>query len=63
MSDIQWTDEDDEPTLRLRIGEDGHLTLKSEPKPCVPVTCPPERSTLLGVPEWEQGVRLPTQDE
>ncbi len=26
-------------------------------------TCPPERSTLLGVPEGEQGVRLPEGDQ
>lgn len=75
MSDIEWTDEDDEP----------------EWKTCVPVSCPDEEvewvtftahpiindgnrhhlfsepllplRTLLGVPEGEQGVRLPAQDE
>lgn len=36
----------DEPCIcaPIRVGEDGHLTLKSEPKPCLPVECPPERT-------------------
>lgn len=43
---------------QLRV-VDGMLTLRREGRPCSPVECPPERSTLLGVPEGETGVRLP----
>lgn len=40
----------DSCTDTLRVGEDGLLTLRPEPKPCLPVECPPEVTTLLGVP-------------
>jgi hypothetical protein len=45
---------------QLRV-VDGMLTLRRGGRPCPPVTCPPERSTLLGVPEGETGVRLPDE--
>lgn len=59
---VYMTDEEEEDPPPIRIGEDGHLTMRSGWKPCVPPSCPPERSTLLGVPEGETGVRLSPED-